>query len=69
MTRTLGECSVVRFGCFSDLICFLVPSCRYDDTNPLAETQDFIDSQAENVAWMGYKPFKTTFSSNYFPKL
>ena len=42
---------------------------RYDDTNPLAETQEFIDSQAENVAWMGWKPWKVTFSSDYFQEL
>ena len=41
----------------------------YDDTNPYAETQEFIDSQAENVNWMGWKPWKVTFSSDYFQQL
>ena len=42
---------------------------RYDDTNPYAETQEFIDSQAENVSWLGWKPWKVTFSSDYFDQL
>jgi hypothetical protein len=42
---------------------------RYDDTNPDAESQEYIDNQAENVAWMGWKPVRVTHSSDYFPKL
>jgi glutaminyl-tRNA synthetase len=26
---------------------------RYDDTNPEAESQEYIDALAENVRWMG----------------
>ena len=29
---------------------------RYDDTNPEAESQEFIDNLAENVKWLGWKP-------------
>ncbi|CAE7942993.1 glnS, partial [Symbiodinium sp. KB8] len=42
---------------------------RYDDTNPEVESQEYIDSQADNVAWMGWKPARVTFSSDYFDKL
>lgn len=42
---------------------------RYDDTNPEAESQEYIDSQAENVAWMGWKPCRVTYSSDYFDEL
>jgi glutaminyl-tRNA synthetase len=42
---------------------------RYDDTNPEAESQEYIDSQADNVSWMGWKPCCTTFSSDYFEVL
>lgn len=42
---------------------------RYDDTNPDAESQEYIDNQAENVAWMGWKPARTTHSSDYFGAL
>ena len=39
---------------------------RYDDTNPDAESKEYIDNQAENVAWMGWRPSAVTHSSNYF---
>ncbi len=42
---------------------------RYDDTNPDAESIEYIRSQAENVAWMGWKPVKVTHSADYFPQL
>jgi glutaminyl-tRNA synthetase len=42
---------------------------RYDDTNPEAESQEYIDSQADNVAWLGWKPWKVTHSSDYFDQL
>ena len=42
---------------------------RYDDTNPDAESQEYIDNQAENVAWMGWKPARVTHSSDYFSQL
>jgi glutaminyl-tRNA synthetase len=42
---------------------------RYDDTNPEAESQEYIDSQADNVAWLGWKPSKVTHSSDYFEEL
>ena len=42
---------------------------RYDDTNPEAESHEYIDSQAENVAWMGWKPTRVTYSSDYFEQL
>lgn len=48
-----------------DGVCFL----RYDDTNPEAEKQEYIDGIAENVAWMGYKPWKVTYASDHFEKL
>ena len=42
---------------------------RYDDTNPDAEAQEYIDSQAENVHWLGWRPARVTHSSDYFPHL
>ena len=42
---------------------------RYDDTNPEAESQEFIDNIADNVAWLGWTPVKTTYSSDYFDQL
>eukprot|EP00934_Nitzschia_sp_Nitz4_P000178 Nitzschia sp. Nitz4//scaffold47_size129522//25073//27127//NITZ4_003541-RA/size129522-processed-gene-0.33-mRNA-1//-1//CDS//3329552770//178//frame0 len=42
---------------------------RYDDTNPDAETEEFIDSLAKDVAWLGWTPERTTYSSDNFQKL
>ncbi len=42
---------------------------RYDDTNPDAESLEYIENQAENVAWMGWRPVRVTHSSNYFDQL
>jgi len=42
---------------------------RYDDTNPDAESVEYIENQAENVAWMGWRPARVTHSSDYFGQL
>ncbi|KAK7196449.1 glutaminyl-tRNA synthetase [Novymonas esmeraldas] len=42
---------------------------RYDDTNPEAEDQVYIDAIMEMVEWMGWKPDCVTFSSEYFGEL
>lgn len=42
---------------------------RYDDTNPKGEEQKYIDSILELVRWLGFKPFKVTYSSDYFDEL
>uniref|UniRef100_A0A1D1YN48 glutamine--tRNA ligase n=2 Tax=Anthurium amnicola TaxID=1678845 RepID=A0A1D1YN48_9ARAE len=42
---------------------------RFDDTNPEAEKQEYIDHIQEIVEWMGWKPFKVTYTSDYFQDL
>ncbi|KDO30498.1 glutaminyl-tRNA synthetase [Saprolegnia parasitica CBS 223.65] len=42
---------------------------RYDDTNPEAESQEYIQAIRANVDWLGWKPWKTTYSSEYFDEL
>ncbi|KAG5182599.1 Glutaminyl-tRNA synthetase [Tribonema minus] len=42
---------------------------RYDDTNPEAESQEYIDSLREDVSWLGWTPVETTFSSDNFQQL
>lgn len=42
---------------------------RYDDTNPEAESTEYIDSLREDVFWMGWRPDPITFTSDYFAKL
>uniref|UniRef100_M4E7K4 glutamine--tRNA ligase n=1 Tax=Brassica campestris TaxID=3711 RepID=M4E7K4_BRACM len=49
-----------RGGC-----CYL----RYDDTNPEAEKKEYINHIEEIVNWMGWEPFKITYTSDYFQEL
>ncbi|XP_019085766.1 PREDICTED: glutamine--tRNA ligase, cytoplasmic-like isoform X1 [Camelina sativa] len=49
-----------RGGC-----CYL----RYDDTNPEAEKKEHINHIEEIVKWMGWEPFKITYTSDYFQEL
>ncbi len=42
---------------------------RYDDTDPDKESNEFIDSIKENVEWLGYKPWKITYASDYFQEM
>ncbi|PWA45203.1 glutamine-tRNA ligase, putative / glutaminyl-tRNA synthetase, putative / GlnRS [Artemisia annua] len=42
---------------------------RFDDTNPEAEKKEYIDHIEEIVGWMGWKPFKITYTSDYFQDL
>ncbi|KNZ60971.1 glutamine--tRNA ligase [Puccinia sorghi] len=42
---------------------------RYDDTNPEAEEQIYIDSILDIIRWLGFQPAEITYSSDYFGKL
>lgn len=42
---------------------------RYDDTNPEKEEGRYFDSILETVRWLGYEPWKITYSSDYFEEL
>lgn len=42
---------------------------RYDDTNPEAESNEYITSLREDVDWLGWKPYPVTFTSDYFDQL
>ncbi|OMO69020.1 Glutamyl/glutaminyl-tRNA synthetase, class Ib [Corchorus capsularis] len=42
---------------------------RYDDTNPEAEKKEYINHIEEIVQWMGWEPFKITYTSDYFQEL
>lgn len=46
-------------------LCYL----RYDDTNPAAEEEQYFESILEMVRWLGFEPFKITYSSDYFDRL
>ncbi|KAG8883463.1 hypothetical protein FRB97_006591 [Tulasnella sp. 331] len=42
---------------------------RYDDTNPEAEEARYFESILEIVRWLGFEPFRITYSSDYFQEL
>ena len=46
-------------------LCYL----RFDDTNPAAEEEKYFVSILETVRWLGFEPFKVTYSSDYFDRL
>lgn len=46
-------------------ICYL----RFDDTNPLNEKKEYIESILEDVEWLGYTPHQITHTSDYFDEL
>lgn len=42
---------------------------RFDDTNPEAEEQEFVDAIKEDVRWLGFQWDKLCFTSDYFQQL
>ena len=48
-----------------DGVCYL----RFDDTNPEAEAPEYFESIKRMVSWLGFAPWKITYSSDYFDKL
>jgi len=39
---------------------------RFDDTNPTKEESEFVQAIIEDIKWLGYKPAKICFGSDYF---
>ena len=42
---------------------------RFDDTNPVKESQEFVDAIKENITWLGYEWDKECYASDYFEQL
>ena len=42
---------------------------RFDDTNPIAEEEEYVRSIQEDVKWLGFNWDKLCFASDYFQKL
>ena len=43
--------------------------CRFDDTNPSKEKAEFQDAIVEDLALMGIRPDRTSYSSDYFEEM
>lgn len=65
----IGHAKAMRFSFTSAKAAGGHTYLRLDDTNPEKETKEFIESIEENVKWLGYEPYKTTYSSEYFDKI
>ena len=53
------------FARFHGGVCYL----RFDDTNPEAEEEKYFTAIQDIIKWLGFKPFKVTYSSDNFDKL
>src|SRR5690606_39874843 len=42
---------------------------RFDDTNPLAEEQEYVDAIQEDVRWLGFDWDALYFASDFFGRL
>lgn len=42
---------------------------RFDDTNPVTEETEYVDSIKENISWLGFKWKHELYASDYFDKL
>lgn len=42
---------------------------RFDDTNPLKESDEYVQAIKRDIAWLGFKWNKLLFASNYFDKM
>lgn len=42
---------------------------RFDDTNPAAEEQEYVDSILKDVRWLGFEPARVVYASDYFQQL
>ncbi|MBQ9591755.1 MAG: glutamine--tRNA ligase/YqeY domain fusion protein [Paludibacteraceae bacterium] len=42
---------------------------RFDDTNPVKEDVEYVDSIKEDIQWLGYKWSNVYYASDYFDKL
>ena len=65
----IGHAKAMRFNfMFAEKkngMCYL----RYDDTDPDKESKEFVNMIKENVEWLGYKPWKITYASDYFQEM
>jgi glutaminyl-tRNA synthetase len=42
---------------------------RFDDTNPVTEETEYVDSIKEDIRWLGFEWANEFYASDYFPKL
>ena len=65
----IGHCKAMRFNFKIAADYGGYTNLRYDDTNPEAESLEYVEKIKENVEWMGYKPKHIVHASDYFDKI
>ena len=65
----IGHAKAIRANFNSALQLNGLCNLRYDDTNPEKESQEFIENIEKNIIWLGYKPDKITYASDYFEQI
>lgn len=65
----IGHCKAIAvnfgFARYHKGVCFL----RYDDTNPEKEEEVYFTSILDIIKWLGFEPYKVTYSSDNFDRL
>lgn len=65
----IGHCKAIAvnfgFAKHHKGVCYL----RYDDTNPEKEEEKYFTSILDIIKWLGFEPWKVTYSSDNFDKL
>jgi glutaminyl-tRNA synthetase len=65
----IGHCKAIAvnfgFARHHQGVCYL----RYDDTNPEKEEEIYFTSILDIIKWLGFAPYKITYSSDNFDKL
>ncbi len=46
-----------------------ITNLRFDDTNPVTEETEYVQSIKEDIGWLGFKWENEFFASDYFDKL
>ena len=46
-----------------------VCNLRFDDTNPVKEDMEYVDSIKEDIQWLGFQWGNEYYASDYFPQL
>lgn len=46
-----------------------VTNLRFDDTNPVTEDTEYVDSIKEDIRWLGFSWARECYASDYFPQL
>ena len=65
----IGHAKAIRANFQSAVNLHGLCNLRYDDTNPEKESHEYIENIEKSIYWLGYKPDKITYASDYFSEI